>query len=104
MSKICLFALDATNQKRSLQVIQTHDCILRSKMKLGGLADKLLDITSNIVLMGSLARNVIIEAESITVVPKKHFATEIFHFPLICCCFFKDLIDMDYKHSKRPKL
>src|SRR6266571_2383974 len=103
MSKICFFALDATNQKRSLEVIQTHSRILRSEMELGGLADELFDIISNIVLIGSLAWNISIEAEGITVVPEKHFAAEIFHFTPIRCCFFEDLTDMD-KHSKRLKL
>jgi len=73
-------------------------------MEPGGPADELFDIISDIVLIGSLARNVSIEAEGITVVPEKHFATKIFHFTPICCRFFEDLIDMDYKCSKGLKL
>jgi hypothetical protein len=106
MSKICFFALDATKSEekvtsRSNTNSQPHPQV---QMELRGLADELFDIISNIVLIGSLARNVGIEAEGITVVPEKHFATEIFHFSPICCCFFEDLMDMDYKHSKTLKL
>ena len=104
MSKIRFFALDARIQKTSLEVTQTHRRILMSKMEFGGPADELFDIISNIVLIGSLAWNVSIEAEGFIVVPEKHLATEIFHFTPICCCFFEDLMNMDYKRSKRSKL
>lgn len=64
-------------------------------MEIGATSDELFDFVSNKVLIGSLARNISIKAKSITVVPKKHFSTEVFQFTAIRRSFLKDLMIMN---------